>query len=160
MTQIELELVEADLSNPDHGQSIIELLDVLACSPDDGQPLPDDVRQVLISRMREFPGTLVFLAFAEQIAVGLAICFPGFSTFRAAPLLNIHDLAVRPEYRGRGVARRLLGHIEQRARETGCRRLTLEVREDNLKARQLYESFGFDPGKPGASAHSFFIKSL
>lgn len=160
MPQNDLEIIVADLSNSEHGEAIIELLDVLACSPEDGQPLPDDVKQELLPRMREFPGTLVFLAFIEQTAVGLAVCFPGFTTFRAAPLLNIHDLAVRPDYRRRGIARRLLEHIEKKACETGCRRITLEVREDNQTARQLYESFGFDAGQPGSSAQSFFVKSL
>ena len=34
--------------------------------------------------------------------VGLATTFEGFSTFAAKPLINIHDIAVLPDYRGRG----------------------------------------------------------
>lgn len=45
--------------------------------------------------------TLVLLAFVEDEPVGVAVCFFELSTFKTRPLLNIHDLAVLPQYRGR-----------------------------------------------------------
>jgi ribosomal protein S18 acetylase RimI-like enzyme len=67
----------------------------------------------------------------------------GFSTFEARPLVNVHDLAVLPEHRGRGVGRALLAGVEQRARARGCCKLTLEVLDTNETARRLYARFGF-----------------
>jgi ribosomal protein S18 acetylase RimI-like enzyme len=61
------------------------------------------------------------------------------------PLLNIHDIAVLPAWRGRGIARRLLDAITQHASALGCCRLTLEVRGDNTPARALYRRAGFMP---------------
>jgi GNAT superfamily N-acetyltransferase len=105
---------------------------------------------------------LVFLAFAEGRAIGVAVCFLGFSTFAAKPLINIHDLAVRPEQRGRGVGRALLAAVEAHALATGCCKLTLEVLEGNPVARKAYHGFGFNP--PGSSGNNgqslFYSKTL
>ncbi len=59
-----------------------------------GKPLDPDVRARLIPGLRKHPTTLVFLAFADQRPVGAAVCFLGFSTFAAKPLINIHDFVV------------------------------------------------------------------
>ncbi|MGB5571203.1 MAG: GNAT family N-acetyltransferase, partial [Sedimenticolaceae bacterium] len=80
-------------------------------------------------------------------AVGFASCFLGYSTFQARPLLNIHDIAVLAEWRGQSIAQRLLQAIGELARRLGCCRITLEVRTDNPRARQLYERAGFSPGQ-------------
>ncbi len=138
------EVVEADLARVEHQRAILELLDTYARDPmGNGAALAEETRRDLISGLREHPTTLVFLAYVAGSAVGLAICFRGFSTFAARPLINIHDLAVRPEQRGQGVGRRLLETIAQKARSLGCCKLTLEVQENNHRARQVYEAAGF-----------------
>ena len=73
------------------------------------------------------------------------MCFWGFSTFAAQPLLNLHDFAVLPEARGRGVGQRLLAEIERRARARGCCKITLEVHDSNERAKALYRREGFGP---------------
>ena len=149
-----------DLADETHEAAIIKLLDFLALTPEDGQPLPDNVRQTLVPRLREHPGTHVFLAFEGSTAVGLAICFVGFSSFRAARLLNIHDLVVHPDCRGQGIGTLLLKEIESFARRNEYCKLTLEVRADGLRARKLYVDFGFDPGDRKTSSTSFLTMDL
>ncbi|MEM0475615.1 MAG: GNAT family N-acetyltransferase [Candidatus Norongarragalinales archaeon] len=56
---------------------------------------------------------------------------------------KILGLAVLPEFRGRGIARRLIAKAEARAKARGCRNVFLLVREDNALARALYEKLGF-----------------
>ena len=51
-------------------------------------------------------------------------------------------LAVRPEWRGRGVGRRLLARFVAAARGRGAQRLFLEMREGNA-AEALYRELGF-----------------
>jgi ribosomal protein S18 acetylase RimI-like enzyme len=137
-------VVEADLDDATHQQAIVALTDAYARDPmGDGAPLPPDVREALIAGLRQHPTTMVFLAFAREEPVGLANCFRGFSTFTARPLVNIHDLVVPTEYRGRGIGRLLLDAVERKARALDCCRLTLEVTEGNAVARHLYERVGF-----------------
>ncbi len=75
--------------------------------------------------------------------MGIAVCFIGFSTFAARPLINIHDLAVLPEGRGNGVGRKLLTAVERKAREMNCCKVTLEVLENNRRALKVYAAAGF-----------------
>ncbi len=126
----------------------LELLDAYARDPmGAARPLDDEVKSRLA---RELPGhPTVHGLFAEQdgLAVGFATCFTAYSTFRARPLLNIHDIAVLPQWRGYGIADALLAGIEKCARELGCCRITLEVRDDNPRARRVYERGGFAPAQ-------------
>jgi ribosomal protein S18 acetylase RimI-like enzyme len=154
---------EADLGTPAHGEAIVALLDAYARDPmGGGEPLPDAVKRRLIPELRRVPGALVLLAWDGEEPVGLAVCFPGFSTFRARPLINIHDLAVLPARRRRGVAGRLLSAVMGHARRRGCCKVTLEVREDNPAARRLYERTGFSAGSSGGGRvpHLFLEKRL
>ena len=57
--------------------------------------------------------------------------------------LHINTIAVAAEHRGRGLGSALMRHIMQDVTEQGVIRATLEVRESNRAARQLYESLGF-----------------
>ena len=97
----------------------------------------------LIPGLRSLPTTLILLAYLNDQAVGIATCFVGFSTFLAKPLINIHDLAVLPEFRGHGIGRELLAAVDRKAIELGCGRVTLEVQENNTRARRIYKVAGF-----------------
>ena len=144
----------ADLANPDHQAAILDLLDMY--SRDEfghNQPLSDQARADLHPRPRQ-PRRLApsFSPTTTARPVGLAICFVGFSSFRAKPLLNIHDIAVRPETRGKGIGRQLLQAVAEDAPALGCCKLTLEVRAtDNLRAKALCrdESGASKPTDPG-----------
>lgn len=68
----------------------------------------------------------------------------GFGLFRrAADEAEIITLAMRPEFRRRGLARALLGEIERRLETEGARALFLEVACSNDAARALYSRGGF-----------------
>src|SRR6266487_3770067 len=120
------------------------MIDVYARDPmGETKPHDPDVRARLIPGLQKHPTTLVFLAFAGEQAVGAAVCFIGFSTFAAKPLINIHDFVVLSALRGKGVGRRLLKAIERKARELSCCKLTLEVMDNNHRALRMYETAGF-----------------
>ncbi len=140
-----IEIIEADLDRSEHRQHVLELINAYAEDPKgNGRPLDPQVRSNLIAGLKDHPTTLIFLAYRKRDAVGIAVCFIGFSTFAARPLINIHDLAVLPAQRGQGIGRRLLQAVEHKAQELGCCKVTLEVQENNQPARHLYENFGFE----------------
>lgn len=55
----------------------------------------------------------------------------------------INNIATHPERRRQGVARALLRELMRTANEAGAEFLTLEVRESNVPATELYTAFGF-----------------
>jgi len=153
-----IEIREADFAEAADAAAIVTLLDSYASDPvGGGEPLSVEVRRRLVPALSEQPDTLVLLAWSADEPVGLAVCFYGFSTFQARPLLNVHDLAVIPGHRGRGIGRQLLTDAERRALERGCCKLTLEVQDDNLTAVGLYESFGFGDVVYGESGPTRFL---
>jgi ribosomal protein S18 acetylase RimI-like enzyme len=136
---------EADFDDDADVNGFIEVLDSYASAPvGGGRPLAADVRQRVVPLLREHPTSLVLLAFVDDEPVGIAVCFFGLSTFSARPLLNIHDLAVLPTHQGKGVGPALLVGAEDHARRRGCCKLTLEVQDDNMRARGVYRRFGFE----------------
>ena len=56
---------------------------------------------------------------------------------------HISDIAVAQSHEGRGIARALLDHAENWAREHRCQLITLAVFPGNERARAVYESAGF-----------------
>ncbi len=160
LDQADIRVQAADLEQTEHQQAILTLLDAYAQEPHiSDRGLADEVRDRLIPELRKQAAGRHFLAFSRTEAVGVAICFLGFSTFSARPLLNVHDLTVRQGWRGNGIGRRLLEAVEDAARELGCCKVTLEVRSDN-QARRLYEAAGFRAGDSAETSFAFMTKML
>jgi len=136
-------VIQADLTNPQHAQAEINLLDAYARDPmGGGKGLANNVKQELCGQLVRRDAVVV-LAFDGETPVGLTNAFEAFSTFRCKPILNIHDIAVLPAYRGKGIASAMLAEVEKIARQRGCCKLTLEVLENNAPARAVYDKFGF-----------------
>ncbi len=57
--------------------------------------------------------------------------------------LHIMNVAVLPEYQGRGYGKILVSRIIEDALAKGAVAITLEVRQSNHRAQRLYEGFGF-----------------
>jgi ribosomal-protein-alanine N-acetyltransferase len=68
----------------------------------------------------------------------------GFAAFwKVVDEMHINNLAIHPDWRGRGLGRRLLAGVLAAAYGMGVRRATLEVRRSNLAAQRLYAAAGF-----------------
>ena len=145
-----LQVLRADYANPVHARALVSLLDAYARDPMcGGEALSDYARTHLVSALAARPQAYSVLAFVpaegaqEATPVGLVNCLEGFSTFACQPLVNVHDVAVLPGYRGQGIAEKMLVLAEQIARERGACKLTLEVLQGNVGAIKLYHRIGF-----------------
>ena len=148
----------ANLHDPSHQAALVELLDLYAQDTMGGeQPLSAEVKAALPERLAALPNCRVWLAWEGDLPIGLCIAFVGFSTFQARPLLNLHDVAVRPGHRGGGIGKQLLAAAEAEARRLDCCKITLEVRTDNAAAQRCYAACGFAAGTP---VQEFWTKSL
>ena len=150
---------KADLSNLEDAAALILCLNAYLADPMGGgqPPMGEEAAACVIAGLMKLPTSLVFVACFGAISVGVAVCFEGFSTFSAMPLINIHDLVVVPRARHRGVGGALLKAIEKHAQTSGCCKMTLEVRADNLAAQLLYARFGFSAG---SSPMAFWTKRI
>jgi ribosomal protein S18 acetylase RimI-like enzyme len=84
-------------------------------------------------------GGQIFVALYENTVVGTCAVLPnGASEFELA------KLTVSPEFRGRGIARRLVERCIAFARDRGVRRVMLVSNSQLQPALRLYESLGFE----------------
>lgn len=78
--------------------------------------------------------------------------------------IEILDVAVAPEHRRAGIARKLLSHVSYDAQMLGCETASLEVEDGNTAARALYEALGFTrvgvrPGYYGHGVDAAIMKA-
>lgn len=153
-------VIDADLDNERHQQAILKVLDSYANDPMGmGHRLDPEIIARVIPGLKAHPTTVALLALDGDEVIGSVICFIGFSTYKAQPLLNIHDLSVLPKYRGQGYGRQLLKAVEEKANELGCCKVTLEVRSVNERAYQLYKRYGFEnPDGEGDTPVTYFME--
>jgi ribosomal protein S18 acetylase RimI-like enzyme len=145
----EVKIIECDFMNRHHTSALVDLLNHYIMDKMGSRvPLDEEKGLKLIEGLKKHPSTLVLFAELEEELIGLAVCFINFATFTAKPFINIHDIVVLDRYRNTGVGRSLLEGIHQAAASMGCSKITLEVREDNLNARHLYQSLGYGECNP------------
>ena len=58
-------------------------------------------------------------------------------------VIVLHVLAVHPNHRGKGLARRLVENVIEQERKAGKKALRLDVIENNTTAEKLYQKLGF-----------------
>lgn len=152
-----------DYCDADQMTTLIDLLNTYAQDAmGGGKALPEEVVRVLPEKLADVPGAFSFICFVDGQPAGFTNCFMGFSTFKAQPLVNIHDLAVNPEFRGQGLSLKLLKAIEDEARARHCCKVTLEVLSGNDVAMNAYQKFGFEGYEldPESGQALFWEKSL
>ena len=148
-----VEVRRAALDDAADRERLLVVLDEYLVDPAiGGSAWGPEVRSSVVPGLADAAG-IAFLAFDGGDVVGAAVCLPGYSTFWAKPLLNVHDLAVVGTRRGQGIGRRLLEAVEAEARRRGCCKVTLEVLESNTRARGLYDSYGFGVAPSGDAQH-------
>jgi ribosomal protein S18 acetylase RimI-like enzyme len=88
-------------------------------------------------RLAEAPGAIMLVAEDDRSVAGYCIVL----TRSGSDVARLYSLAAAPGRRG--VGRLLLAGAETAAGARGLRRMRLEVRDDNARARDLYERAGY-----------------
>jgi GNAT superfamily N-acetyltransferase len=91
------------------------------------------------------PYAEVLIGEIDGIPQGFALFFHNFSTFEGRPGIYLEDLFVRPEARGAGLGKALLGRLAQLAVERDCARLEWAVLDWNEPSIGFYKSLGARP---------------
>ena len=141
--------MQVDLENEAHRAAVVSLLnDYMLDEMGIGEEMPYGLGAKIIEGLKQHKAYIGFLVELEGHFVALANCNLNFSTWKAKPLINIHDFIVSPDFRKRGIGLFLLKAIENFAVENGFCRINLEVRHDNFKAQNLYKKAGFKECDP------------
>jgi ribosomal protein S18 acetylase RimI-like enzyme len=142
-----VEIVKGDLSKKRHYRALITLINAYRIHPMGGRlpALSPQAETELIKGLKNHRNAIILFAQYGKTIMGLAVCFLGFSTFSAKPLMNVHDVIVSPRFRRRGSGKAIMEAIVRKAEMLGCCRVTLEVRSDNSVAKRLYKKNGFGP---------------
>ena len=134
-----------DYLDPKQGNDLMLLLASYALDPmGGGTALSESVKATLLTKLQKRSNAFSIIGYVDGVPACLANCFETFSTFKARPVLNIHDFVVLKSYRKLGLSQSLLNAVADLARTRDCCKLTLELLEGNIPARQAYLKFGFE----------------
>lgn len=88
----------------------------------------------------------IFIAKDNEKIIGYI--YIQITSFELGPMQNkealIDGLFVESEYRGRGISKILMQSAEKWAKEMGVKFIYVNVLENNIKAKKLYESTGYN----------------
>ena len=84
----------------------------------------------------------VIFAMDDNKEIGFALFFHNFSTFLGRSGIYLEDLYVSPEYRGKGVGKKILKELARIALDRGCGRLEWWCLDWNQTSIDFYLSLG------------------
>jgi GNAT superfamily N-acetyltransferase len=105
-----------------------------------------DLRILLHALHHPEPGNSVLVAEEPPDTIaGFVFAVTRQDYFTGRPQVHIEVLIVLDAARGRGIARALIGAVEEWARSRGNANVTLNVFANNARARSIYERLGYRP---------------
>lgn len=111
-----------------------------------GDSMAEAYLTFLFERCASFEGR-IFVAESEGRVAGFVCVLirvpPEGPNEPRSPYAYVSDLVVLPEHRGQGMGSALLARAEAAARESGARRLDVDVLARNRTAHELYLDVGF-----------------
>ncbi len=119
---------------------IVELA-VATGMPERVRSTPDDFLRHGFGERPEFE---VLIAEHRGRSVGLSLYFYEFSTWLGRPGVYVQDLVVIGEYRGSGLAERLMRETARAGRRRGANHLRLSVETGNDIAIRFYRKIGLE----------------
>lgn len=135
-------MVTVRAATPSDAATLLSLVRALAeyeRAPDAVVATHADFERALCSSPPEMEA---FVAEDAGQAIGFALFFSTWSTWRGRPGLHLEDLFVVREARGHGVGRALLVRVAEEALARGCARLDWQVLDWNESALAFYASLG------------------
>lgn len=127
---------------PDDAAAIHGFIDELAVyekEPDAVEATPESIRAQMAS---ERPPFECVIAEVDGTAVGMALFFQSYSTWKGVPGIYLEDLYVQPDHRGHGYGGALLAELAAIAVDRGFARVDWQVLDWNTPSIEFYERVG------------------
>ena len=104
---------------------------------------PAHAGEALLGLLRDRSLGRVWLIQVGEGAAGYAVLTLGYSLEVLGRDAFLDEFFLRENYRGQGLGRKVLAHVEDAARLLGVRALHLEAVRSNEAAQQFYRKLGF-----------------
>lgn len=104
-----------------------------------------DEARTQFALLRRYPSYRLFVASVEGSFAGTyALIILDNLAKRGAKAGVVEDVAVLPEYQGRGVGRAMMEHAREECKRAGCYKLTLSSNLKREAAHRFYDALGFE----------------
>lgn len=133
-----VEIKKAGIENLNEAVPLFDAYRVFYKQPSDEKAAADFLQERIMKNE-----SVIFLAYADNVAVGLCQLYPLFSSVGMQRVWLLNDLYVNEAARGQGVAAALLQQAKEFGIETNARWLSLETAADNLAAQSVYDKNGW-----------------
>ena len=118
-------------------------------------PSVSEMENSFIEATAENKNLVIFVAEIKGKIVGYINSYEFYSIWSRGKSLDIDDLYVSPEYRGKKIATALMNFAVKYAEINGFKRVQLLAEPDNFNAHFLYKKLGFE-----IKDMKFFMKTL
>ena len=104
----------------------------------------EEAREYFV-RLRGYPSYRVFVASADGAFAGTyALIILDLLAKRGAGAGIVEDVAVLPDFQGRGVGRAMMEHAREQCRLAGCYKMALSSNLAREGAHRFYDALGFE----------------
>lgn len=139
-------------------KAVLEMVRALAAFHDDEAALTFD--QLERDTMGAHPWVPLIVAEADGALIGYAGMIPLTKFADGVRAMDVHHLFVQPDWRRRGIGRKLLLGCAEHAKDAGCSNLTIGTSPDNTVAQEAYISMGFEKMRAGGPRFKLSLDSL
>jgi len=101
--------------------------------------------EILNHSIFECNGAEVIIGEYNDKPIGFALFHQSFSTFLGKPGINLVDLYIEPDMRGKGFGKKILSYLAKLTEERNCGRLEWWCHDWNAPAIRLYKKWGAFP---------------
>jgi len=112
---------------------------------DAGEAFTPDEARAQFARLARYPSYRFFIAIVDgAFAATYALIILDNLAKRGVKAGVVEDVAVLPEFQGKGVGRAMMSHAREECRRAGCYKMTLSSNLKRTGAHAFYDSLGFE----------------
>ena len=107
----------------------------------------EDLQKLFMKSIDKNRNYVVIGAFEGQSLIGIISMTIGESSYMTSAFCWCDDLYIEENQRGKGIGKKLIYEVKERARGMRCSNILLGVGEDENDTREFYEKIGFEDMK-------------